>query len=246
MLKTVFFIYAMFALALVLALFVFSIIITEPAVAGGVPGTVGYQAAGTRVGVNNNNYAGSSAGATNAGNSQNINFSGSPSRQAIETTPGLGAQFIPSAGYPCYPGWGAQAVTTGVGAGMTASTLSYPCHTQEMAKTQASIGVAAFNAGLVDQGRAEIINALDLIACSNRDTYLLRKAKRQPCPIRPDYDLRDELLGGPARQTVEIVSGYSPPQITMSNPPESEKTDYVDRSELNRKLDQVMNKAMVK
>jgi hypothetical protein len=174
--------------------------------------------------------SGTGGTATGTGGAAQANYYGSdiPANQTlrIENTPGLGAMYTPGVN-PCTMSFSGQAVGPGTGAGATVPFYSLPCHFQELAKTTASIGVAAVNVGAIgapDQavvaaGRNAVVDALDLLAGTDVNLYLLRKAQGRTPPIRPDRDLMDNLPGGLIDRHV-IPAEYQPPR------PEIKHHDY--------------------
>jgi hypothetical protein len=158
-----------------------------------------------------NNYGGYGAGAY-------------PANQRIEyvNVPSLGAMYTPGVN-PCTMSFSGQGVGMGGGGGITTPFYSLPCHFQELAKTNASIGVAAVNIGAVSApgipannavvaaGQNAVVDALDLLAGTDVNLYLLRKAQGRTPPIRPDRGFMDSFPGGLMDQHVLPDSNYVKP-----------------------------------
>lgn len=192
-----------------------------------------------------------------SGASANVTIQGDsvPANQQIEyvTVPGLGTQFIPPA-VNCYPAAAAQGVGMGGGGSVTASFYSLPCHFMSLANTNASIGVAAVNAGAVTApgvgpnlavmaaGQEAVLDSLDLLAGTDPNLYLLRKAKGRTPPIRPDRRLSDSWLGGLVDQHVLPNGEYQPPRPA----PVHTHYDVPDSRDDNPGFDAVQKDRMMK
>ena len=165
------------------------------------------------------------ASATGQGGSNSLVIQGQPANQRIEyvNTPSLGAMYTPGVN-PCTMSFSGQAVGPGTGAGATIPFMALGCHFMELAKTNASIGVAAVNIGAVSApglapnlavvaaGQNAVMDAMDLLAGTDINLYLLRKAQGRVPPIRPDRGFLDNLPGGLIDQHVLPTEGYQLPR----------------------------------
>ena len=124
----------------------------------------------------------------------------------------------------------------------------------ELAKTNASIGVAAVNIGAVSApglapnlsvvaaGQNAVMDSMDLLAGTDINLYLLRKAQGRQPPIRPDRGLMDSFPGGLIGQHV-IASEYVQPRRQLPPP-----HDYgiPDTRHDNRAIDKAFDEQMRK
>ena len=192
---------------------------------------------------------------TGYGGNSSLVIEGAPANQTIRyiNTPGLGLQYTPPSSQ-CYPSWSAGAVAPEVGAQATFPVrCAYHAHWMELANSYTAIGVAAVNTGLVSTdsipanaaqvaaGQAAILTSLDLLAGTDINLYLLRKAQGNAPRIRPDLDIRDNLLGGMTQLHVEPSPDYVAPRPVVYHAPA-----YVPPSPPDKALDNYFQNEMKK
>jgi hypothetical protein len=185
------------------------------------------------------------AGASNAGNSQDITFNqGGAGRQVVESVPGV-SMYTPGGTSPCYVVAGGSGSFLGGGFGINAPFLSQPCHIRETAKDMASVAVASYNLGNRDMAKDSAQNAQYLIECSDPNAYLIRKARNLPCPIVPDRQIiSDNILGGMPTERVRINPNYHPQPVVqmMQNEPRSSYQPPNPNPALDRGFEREMRK----